>query len=122
MKKFFLPLILFFVSCSEQIDYSKDDHFSTHKIKKGLYLEFYIVYAGGVYAGDVYTVYLTDSASFRKYVVTKPYDDQRVYSEEIDTDTYVVYKVEDGLFSNKERILEKKIYSISALQKEGKFE
>jgi len=122
MKKMFFAFLIVFCACSENINYSKDNHFTTHTIKKGLYLEFYQTYAGGVYGGDVYTVYLTDSVSFRKYVGKESYDDQRIYGKEVDEDTYVVYKVEARLFSNKEKIIEKKTYSISALQKEEIFE
>jgi len=120
MKKMFFVFLIVFCACSENINYSKDELFTIGTIREGLYRESYRVYAGGVYGGDVYTYYLTDSVSFRKYVGKKLYDDQRIYCEEVDEDTYIVYKVEARIFSDKEKIVEKKRYRISALQKEGK--
>ena len=116
IKYLFFGFLIVFCSCSENIDYSKDDHFSTRKIRDGLYSENYRI---GVY-GWVYAVYLTDSVSFRKYVCKRT-DYEWIDYEEIDEDTYVLYKGE-YIFNNKERILEKKTYKISELQKEGKFE
>ncbi|MCL2132252.1 MAG: hypothetical protein FWH36_07370 [Lentimicrobiaceae bacterium] len=121
MKKFFLPLFLFFISCSEQIDYSKNNHFSTYEIGDKLYREVYMLYYGGVFANDVYSVYITDSTSFRKYVSTSKNDQQRIITELIGDNNVIVIKVENNLF-NKEDTLETKIYDISTLKKEGKFE
>ena len=120
MKKFFLPLALLFISCSEQINYSKDNHFSTYEIGNKLYREVYMLYYGGVFANDVYSVYITDSTSYRKYVSTSKNDQQRIITELIDNNVIVI-KVENNLF-NKDDTLEVKIYNIPALKKEGKFE
>ena len=120
MKKFFLLLILF-SSCNEQINYSKENHHSTYKIGDDIYREVYMLYSGGVFANDVYSVYITDSSSFRKYVGTSRNDQQRIITKLIDSNNIVVVKVEKKI-SNKVDTLEKKIYNISTLQKEGKFE
>jgi len=54
-------------------DNSKKDYEKTELLGDGIYCETYRVFGGGVYGGDVYSEYLTDSISFRYFVGS--YDD-----------------------------------------------
>ncbi|MBQ6725414.1 MAG: hypothetical protein IJQ89_02450 [Bacteroidales bacterium] len=56
-------------ACSEK----EMEHVRTEQIADSLYVETYQTYFGGVWAGDSYEVYLTDSTSFRKLL--GDYDD-----------------------------------------------
>ncbi len=109
-------------SC-ENVDYSKDDYVSTFKpinglnLKDNLFIERYRIYAGGVLGGDVETVYVTDSLSFRKYL-GKQFDDEMIDVVAIRYQSILVYKF--NLHTNK--LLNAKIYDIDELKKEGKFE
>ena len=125
MKKFFLPLVLFLMSCDTPttINYSKDNHSLTIVVGDELYMEIYTVYSGGVFASDVITFYLTDSISFRKYVGTKGYDDQGVTPKLIDNNNVIITRSGPRLFGfGKDVVLEEKTYNIPTLKKEGKFE
>jgi len=105
------------LSCHSK--YSKKKHVGTVKIGEHLYNEIYQVYAGGVLANDSYSDYLTDSVNFRKYVGTVYYDDEKNYCKLIDSNTVLVYRLN---IRNKNDTLEKKIYLLSDLKKEGKFD
>jgi len=127
MKKFLLIFVLFLVSCAPKIDYSKDNPDGSRKIGNNIYRETYTTYFGCATTTDVYTVYLTDSLTFRVYVGTVYYTDtQFIGTVQIDDDNILVYKTDKEKifqkFSNKKDTVEKKIYNIPLLKKEGKFE
>ena len=65
----FLFIMMLCVSCNNVDKYAKNDLLGVKKIEEGLYWETYCVYRGGVYAGNIYTRYLTDSISFRLLVL-----------------------------------------------------
>jgi hypothetical protein len=112
-----LLIIIIIYLCSGNINYSKNELSGTRKIENGLYLEIYRVYGGGVYGGDVRTVYLTDSTNFRRYI-GKQFDDELVRCSMIDNDMVLIYKLD----WHTENSLENKMYRISQLKKEGKWE
>jgi len=116
-----VSLLLF--SCSVQPDYSKDNYWLTRKIDNNLdnnlYCEVYLVYQGGVWGGDVCTVYLTDSTSFRMYL-GKELDHQQIRASLIDSENVLVYKV--NIEGRNLKTIYKKAYNIPLLKKEGKFE
>lgn len=67
-KKFFVVLIMVFLiiccsSCKRQHVYV-----DTETIDDSLYMETYQIYFGGVFDGDAYAIYLTDSTNFRAYL------------------------------------------------------
>ena len=105
------------VSCNSK--YSKKNHIGTIKIYDHLYNEIFKVYSGGALANDSYSNYLTDSVSFRKYIGTVYYDDEELYCKTLDTNRILVYILN---IRNKNDTLEKKVYLLSDLKKEGKFE
>lgn len=60
-------LILLCLGCIDKSDRSR--HFGNATICDGHYArEIFIVFQGGVYGGDTYTDYVTDSATFRTYM------------------------------------------------------
>jgi len=103
-------------SCDSK--YSKKNHISTLQVNKHLFYEIYKITSGGTLASDTYSDYLTDSVNFRKYVGTVYYDDEQNRYKLIDSNTVLVYRL--NIRNND--TLEKKIYIISDLKKEGKFD
>lgn len=117
MKNILLLLFMVFISgCSNK--YSKENYISTYNIGNGLYKETFQVYSGGVFAGNSYSYYLTDSINFRIYIGTKYHDDERFLCELSNPKTVKASKV---LFHTDDTI-EVNYYSIEQLKKEGKFE
>jgi len=104
-------------SCDSK--YSKKNHISTLQVDKHLFYEIYKITSGGTLASDTYSDYLTDSVNFRKYVGTVYYDDEQNRYKLIDSNIVLVYRLN---IRNKNDTLEKKIYIISDLKKEGKFD
>lgn len=116
---FYTAIIVFsFLVQSCDSKYSKKNHLSTIKINDHLYYEIYKITSGGTLASDTYSDYLTDSVNFRKYVGTVYYDDEQNRWKVIDSNTVLVYRL--NIRNND--TLEKKIYIISDLKKEGKFD
>ena len=114
---FVLVFLIFAVLSCDDYNNSKEYPYGVYGIDNELYCETYKVYSGSVPGGDVYTVYLTDSVSVRKYlgkemdyeqILVYKFHNNKVLSCKINTDTYKVKKTE--------------IYDISELKKEGKFE
>jgi len=60
--------VLFFSSCESYDKYSKDDFLYSENHNNGIYSENFRVASYGV-GGDVYSVYITDSTSFRKHIL-----------------------------------------------------
>jgi hypothetical protein len=103
------------ISCINH--YSKKHPRSSIKIKDNLFYEVYFTSGGGVFATDTYSKYLTDSTTFRKFVGYQC-DDENLWFSVIDNDRVLVYKIE----IHTRDTLERKMYIISQLKKEGKFE
>jgi hypothetical protein len=116
--KYFISL-LFLVVLSCNSKYNKNNHLSTIEIGNNIYYEKYKVFSGGVYANDSYSHCLTDSVSFRKYVGTIYYDDEHLFCKSMDSNTVIIFRAKR---SNLKDTLEKHIYLISDLKREGKFE
>lgn len=114
---FLLFVILLLTSCTSI--YSKKQHEGTGIIDSNLYRERFLVYSGGALANDSYSYYLTDSVNFRKYIGTIYYDDEQLYCKSLDSNKILVYRAKRN---NENDTMEKKIYIISDLKKEGKFE
>ena len=91
----FFPL-LFLAGCYN--DNSKKEHKNTELIGNDIYCETYRVFGGGVYGGDVYSEYLTDSISFRYFVGSYDDDNNLAYTLEGDTIEikHVSYDTKDG--------------------------
>ena len=119
MKKFFFPLLILFLTSCNPIDYSKDNHIGTCKIDDNLYEETYCIYRGGVFGGDVCTVYLTDSTTFRIYL-GKEFDHEQIRVAIKDSEIVMVYKVD--IEGRKIDTIKKEFYNLSLLKREGKFE
>jgi hypothetical protein len=127
MKKkivFIIVIIILFVIiiisfCNENIDYSKENLWYSTMIADNLFEDGYKVYAGGVWGGDVHTVYLTDSVKFRCYL-GQMMDYENIIIKLINDDSLTVYKV--VIDSNPVDTIETKTYSIYQLKKDGKFE
>jgi hypothetical protein len=119
----FIALICF--ACSSK--YSKENHRVTFILNDSLYVEKYKVFSGGATTSDSYSYYITDSIQFRKYVVTKHYDDERIIWTKTDS-TITVYKERSHyhFYENENSITYDTIqignYMIEYLVKEGKFE
>lgn len=79
-------IILILSGCHKNA--SMKNHYKTELLIEGLYCETYRVFGGGVYGGDVYAEYLTDSVSFRFFV--GKYDDNHNLAYEINKDTIIV--------------------------------
>ena len=115
-----IALVIFFFSCDLSYSkYSKKDHIGTIKIRDRLYNEIFCVYKGGMGANSSFSNYLTDSTNFRKYIGTIYCDDEEIYCKEIDSSRIMSYRMN---IRNDYDTLEKNIYIISDLKKEGKFE
>jgi len=110
---FFFTTIL--IGCSSK--HSKEQHFGTYEVFKGLFWEVYETYSGGVYAGSSYSYYLTDSITFRTFVISKNHDDELI-KREFKNDTVFVFKVRNG-YALKEDTLEIKEFSLRQLINNG---
>jgi hypothetical protein len=97
--------------------YSKDNPGGSGEITKGIFWESYHTSSGGVFASDTYSQYLTDSLTFRKMVGYQE-DDEIIRFSLLDSNLILVYKID----WHTEDTLNMKVYSISKLKKEGKFE
>ncbi len=122
MKKIlFSSLILFCIIFAYSCDskFSKSNHLNTLKIDNHLFFEIYKITSGGVLASDTYSYYLTDSVTFRKYVGTIYYDDEHLYFKPLDSNHVLIYKAKR---KNMNEVIEEKVYVLSELQKEKKFD
>lgn len=80
---FFLIILSFLFNCCNlgNKKHSKNNHIATFKIGDNLYNEKFQIYFGGVYAGDSYIEYITDSINFRKYIGTYNDDEWMIYKK-----------------------------------------
>jgi hypothetical protein len=113
-------MLILFQSCTN--NYRKDNHIATFEIDEGVYNEKFQVFSGGVFAGDSYSQYITDSISFRKYIGTIYHDDEKMYCEMLSTDIVKVYSVRLPFLDNPGDTFDIKYYSLFELQKEGRFD
>lgn len=101
-------------------DRSKAKHDRTTVLcNKSLFVETYKIFESGAYGGDKVSDYLTDSANFRIYIGTFDNADGG-YSFECKEDSVYVYLIDQRPTLNK--ILNTRVYSITNLKKQRKFE
>jgi hypothetical protein len=117
MKKvYYCFFFVLFTACSSTGKYAKDNLIGVSKIENNLYCETYCIYRGGVYAGNTYTQYLTDSTSFRVYLGTEE-DNEQIKFIFLNDSIIFVYKTIDTHI-----MTEKREYNLYTLKREGKFE
>ena len=87
--KFFLLFmyLLTLFSCYDETDKSRYDT-TTEVCDGSLFVETYIVYDGGVYGGQTYADYLTDSTNFNVFIGT--YDDDEILSYKCQGDSIYI--------------------------------
>lgn len=114
-----LLIILFsFLGFLHACDNNKE-LFSRKEIADDVYLEKYYSFQGGVF-GDVLAIYLTDSVSFRTFVMKKE-DKEHVYYEFIDS-SRVAFVKRSRRSIDYDSILDSIVFSIVKLKSEGKFD
>ena len=116
MRKFFV-IVLLLVSCVSK--YSKEHHVSTIRMGQSLYIEKFKTYSGGVFAGDSYSYYLTDSMTFRKYVGTVFHDDEQISCKLIGSNIVLVCKT---YRNNTKDTLEETLYLLNNLKEKRGFD
>lgn len=88
---FYVPLSIFMailvVSCTSK-DRSEGRFLRTISLKKGLYLECYEMDKGGVFTGNTYGYYLTDSNHYLQFVGFA--DDNEVIDYRFENDSSVI--------------------------------
>jgi len=94
MKKrlnFSVPLLLFMaivvLSCTSR-EKSEGRFLRTKTIKKGLYLECYEMTKGGVFAGNTYGYYLTDSNHYSQFIGFA--DDNEIVDYRFESDSSII--------------------------------
>lgn len=115
-------LVLSFAACSSYDEYSKKEFLFSDSIGNQLYTESYRVASYGV-RGDVYSVYVTDSVYFRKFIAV--YYDNESFEFTIDNDHILVIKLEEtGGINNLTFPSPTQEYKfpLNSLKNEGKFE
>lgn len=118
MKRIFVfAFFITFIACSSIDKYSKNDYIGAKKIGNDLYWETYCIYRGGVYAGNTYTRYLTDSITFRLYLGS--FEDHEQIGVTLIYDNIIRVRKYD---INTDVTIEKKEYDLFDLKQEGKFE
>lgn len=116
-----MGIIAFEFSCiSEDSKYSKNHYISTAKITTGLYKEVFEINFGGLMTNGSYSYYLTDSSNFRKYIGSTYDDNERIHCGMLDSDRLVVFRF--FYIGERSDIVNRTIYFLSSLKKEGKFE
>ncbi len=120
MKNFkLITLCLLLLGCGNKP--TKENHFSTNKLQSPFYEEIF-VNKGGVWAGNSYYFYLTDSTNFRELVGVC--NEGENYFYEFNKDEIKAYKFVWSI-KKEEKIKEKvdsSIYSVNKLIKKQNFE
>ncbi len=115
--------MIFFNSCSSNNKYSKENHLFTDVVADQLYSESYRIESFGV-GGDVYSMYLTDSLSFRKFVSV--YYDNESFEFIVENNiVQVIKKEESGGINNpkfKRKVIEEYQFSLNELKEKKEFE
>ncbi len=75
MKSIKWIILLIFCSCGQN---NKLVYSSTLDADKRIFLEKYKTFAGGVFAGNSYKYYLTDSLNFKIKIAETNFDDERI--------------------------------------------
>ena len=120
LKQYIITSTFVFITSSCVNKYSKDNFVGTQELKETIYRERFQIHSGGVFAGDSYSDYLTDSVNFRKYVGTA-YHDNEMLIYALSSDTVVdVYKITWN-FSNNDT-LKIASYNFNDLIRLGKFD
>lgn len=112
---FFAGILI--ISCTSK--YSREQYEGTGIIDSNLYRERFLVYSGGALANNSYSFYLTDSIKFRKYIGTVYFDDEQLFCSVLDSNRILVFRAKRN---NENDTLDKKIYLLSELRKEGNFD
>lgn len=117
-----LVQLFMLVSCASVDKYSKKNHLFTGVISDQLFSEVYRVESFGV-GGDVYSVYLTDSLSFRKFIDLY-YDNESFDFIVLEDHIEAVKKEESGGLSNpkfEKTVIKRYRFSINELVSAGDF-
>ncbi len=102
------------------IHYKKDNHQFTKKLSVGLYEEVFLLSSGGVLGSDLYSCYLTDSMSYRKFIGR--FDNKEKYViEQLNSDTIKAIKYSRRIHYGSSVPIDSVTYSIKELKREGKF-
>ena len=116
-------LVLLFSGCGFG-DCGENNHIRTDSISRNIYAEWYRCYCGGATTTDVEYVYLTDSASFRKYVGDSDYPSHiLILKSKNDSIVDVYQKKQVGVYYEpryKTKLM--KSYNINELKKKNKFD
>lgn len=64
---YFILIAIFLISVCSSCK-KQHSHVSTDTISPSLHIETYQIYSGGVFDGDAFEIYLTDSTKFRVYL------------------------------------------------------
>lgn len=119
-----IPVLLLAVFCTSCGfgDCGENMHFRTDSISNNIYQEKYRCFCGGATTTDVIYVYVTDSASFRKYV--GDYDDQEFIFVKCRNDSIVdVYQEKDvGVIEHNYKTKLINSYNINNLKRKKKFD
>jgi len=130
LSKIFLGIVLIFITIAfsrcglNESVYSKKNHLKTTKIKDGLYSEVFFIRSMLSDEIERYSEYITDSASFRKYIYTYN-SGEWIYGEMSQNDVLTIYKITGKLLPDNQTVFDTtkiNTYIISELKQEGKFE
>jgi hypothetical protein len=113
-----LPIMLLVGSCTNLR--SKKHHFDTITPCDGIYIEKFTVFSGGAYSAEVYSDYLTDSVTFRKYVGSHNDEQKFIYDCRENNLIHVEKIAVTGGDTNK--ILESRTFDIRKLKMQKVFE
>lgn len=97
----------------------KNEFYFSERVSDSLYLEVFHGFQGGIF-GDVLNYYLTDSLTFRSFIISKQ-DKDHVYYKVITPDQIVFFK-KSRRKANLNSILDSVIINISDLKRNGKYE
>lgn len=89
--KVLLSLVVLFIMACCNSKHSKAKLIGSSLVSSNLWTEAYLISAGGVWASNTYSYYLTDSVYFRKYIGTVHFDDEQLFCGHVDADHVMVY-------------------------------
>ena len=120
-----ISIIIVSLGCIKRDKYDKTDPRVVYELENNhLHIEIYRTAGYGVYGGDIESVYITDSLSFRKFIGEK--DDNQEFRFRLNGDSIICTKLELGYEIKNEtvpdKLLSEKIYSIRKLQLNKEFD
>ncbi|MFT6338710.1 MAG: hypothetical protein ACI86M_003921 [Saprospiraceae bacterium] len=120
---FILLSIIWGFSCNNVDKLSKEDYLYTDRLNSGIYFERYRVDSYGI-GGDKYSIYLTDSIKFRKFISLYYDNESFEYFETKDTISIVKMKDLGGYNGIKQtqKEIEKYTFQTSKLKSSNVFE